>query len=175
MHVILYDCQIPSNRKFQLFLFLQRNHDLEEQLAEKLDEIKQQGLLPELVSQVTLPSPEIKNYVSQQLELLQKNNDCLEVQNEELNKQLVDLRKKNVELDSLIEKMNGTNQTEVKQFVELLEKQVQEVSGKAAKSTNLADLHAELLSAFMAKSGEVCGNLQQEIKTIEVTMSVQKV
>jgi len=43
-----------------------------------------------------------------------------------------------------------------------------EISGKSAASTNLKDLHSELLGAFMIRSEEVCNDLRKQIKSLQV-------
>jgi predicted transcriptional regulator len=144
------------------------NHELEDKLSVTLEQIKEQGLLSELACQVTSPSPHIETYLSKQLEQLQTKNEELEVANSTLRGQLDELQKKCGDLITLVEQTSVVRD-DLQSFTELLEMQIQEISGEKAKSVKLKDLHTELLSSFMGKSQQVCSDLHQQIKKLEVS------
>lgn len=145
------------------------NHELEDRLSNTLDQLKQQGLLSELASQVSNPSPHIEIYLSEQLGLLQTKNNELEVTNSTLKSQLHDAQKKCDELIAVIEQTNVVRD-DVQSFTDLLESQIQDISGQKAKSNKLKDLHAELLDTFMVKYRDVCSDLNQQIVKLEVSV-----
>ncbi|XP_059476606.1 uncharacterized protein LOC132197372 isoform X2 [Neocloeon triangulifer] len=142
-----------------------RNHNLEEKLSETLEQIQQQGLLSELVGQLSAPSPQIEEFIARQLQELKEAKEDLVAANQSLKDQLQQ------KTDAL-----SSKESIFETFAAHLKKQLQEVATEEVntESDDLQALHEQLLAAFMTKSKAIYSDLQGEIKTLQEKLRKEK-
>ncbi|CAB3372909.1 Hypothetical predicted protein [Cloeon dipterum] len=117
-----------------------------------------QGHQPGSVGHLTNRSPQIPQIVEELKEQMKR----LESANETLKSELNNVTKEKLELSSYTRRIE-----ELDSFLAFIKNEVKQLTGEAAKSSNLKELHSELLSAFMKKSHKVFLDLNDNIRELE--------